>query len=64
MPQDHRGRLYVTQRYRPVRPEGSDLGLSIVKELVGAMGGRTEVHTAPGAGTEIAVLIPLVPASP
>jgi len=32
-------RLYVAERYRPVRPEGSGLGLSIVKELVDAMEG-------------------------
>ncbi|HHC07324.1 MAG TPA: HAMP domain-containing sensor histidine kinase, partial [Actinobacteria bacterium] len=27
-------RLYVAERYRPLRPEGSGLGLAIVKELV------------------------------
>jgi len=51
-------RLYVTTRYRPVRPEGSGLGLAIVRELVDAMGGRTEVETAPGEGTVIRVLLP------
>jgi two-component system sensor histidine kinase BaeS len=51
-------RLYVATRYRPVRPEGSGLGLSIVRELVTAMGGRAEVRTAPGAGTTIRVHLP------
>jgi len=53
-------RLYVTTRYRPVRPEGSGLGLSIVRELVEAMGGATSVDSAPGHGTSIAVLLPQV----
>jgi len=51
-------RLYVAQHYRPVRPEGSGLGLSIVRELVDAMGGRTDVESAPGEGTRITVTIP------
>jgi two-component system sensor histidine kinase BaeS len=50
-------RLYVATRYRPVRPEGSGLGLSIVRELVEAMGGTTEVVSAPGEGTTIRVMI-------
>ncbi|MEX0826566.1 MAG: HAMP domain-containing sensor histidine kinase [Acidimicrobiia bacterium] len=50
-------RLYVATRYRPVRPEGSGLGLSIVRELVEAMGGTTEVVSAPGEGTTIRVLL-------
>ena len=51
-------RLYVTARYRPVRPEGSGLGLAIVRELVDAMGGVTSVASAPGEGTTIAVTLP------
>ena len=54
-------RLYVTQRYRPLRPEGSGLGLSIVRELVAAMGGTTHVVSAPGEGTRISVEVPLSP---
>jgi signal transduction histidine kinase len=55
-------RLYVTGRYRPVRPEGSGLGLSIVKELVEAMAGTTRVDSRPGEGTTVAVMLPMVPA--
>jgi two-component system sensor histidine kinase BaeS len=51
-------RLYVAQRYRPVRPEGSGLGLSIVKELVDAMGGSVAVASTPGRGTEVTVSMP------
>jgi len=52
-------RLYVTNRYRPVRPEGSGLGLSIVSELATAMGASTEVDTDPGRGTTISVILPV-----
>ena len=55
-------RLYVAQRYRPVRPEGSGLGLSIVKELVDAMRGSIEVRSRPGHGTSVRVALP--PAQP
>ena len=56
-------RLYVTQRYRPVRPEGSGLGLSIVKELVDADGGATAVDSTPGKGTTLTVRLPMVAAA-
>jgi two-component system sensor histidine kinase BaeS len=51
-------RLYVATRYRPVRPEGSGLGLSIVSELVEAMGGTAEVVAPPGGGTTIRLTLP------
>lgn len=51
-------RLYVAQRYRPVRPEGSGLGLSIVRELAGALGGEVAVSSTLGSGTEVAVTLP------
>lgn len=51
-------RLYVAQRYRPVRPEGSGLGLSIVKELVDAIDGVVHVESSPGHGTVVGVRLP------
>ncbi|MGI9648934.1 MAG: sensor histidine kinase, partial [Acidimicrobiia bacterium] len=48
-------RLYVAQRYRAVRPEGSGLGLSIVRELATAMGGTVEVASQLGEGTTVTV---------
>ncbi len=57
-------RLHVAQRYRPVRPEGSGLGLSIVRELTEAMGGRVTVESTPGRGTEVAVELPSGPGAP
>ncbi|MDJ0663624.1 MAG: HAMP domain-containing sensor histidine kinase [Acidimicrobiia bacterium] len=52
-------RLYVAQRYRPVRPEGSGLGLTIVKELVEAMGGSVSVSSILGRGTGVTVNLPM-----
>ena len=57
-------RLYVTRRYRPVRPEGSGLGLAIVAELVEAMGGTVAVTSTPQAGTTFSVTLPAVPPPP
>lgn len=40
---------------------GTGLGLSIVKQIVGSMGGRLEVQSAIGVGTQISVYIPAEP---
>ena len=52
-------RLFVAQHYRPIRPEGSGLGLTIVREIVDAMGGTIEVRSTPGSGTSFSVEIPV-----
>jgi signal transduction histidine kinase len=52
--------MYVAQRYRPVRPEGSGLGLSIVKELTTALGGSVNVDSDLGEGTAVTVSLPKV----
>ncbi len=51
-------RLYVAQRYRPIRPEGSGLGLAIVNELTTAMGGLVSVASELGKGTTVSVALP------
>lgn len=51
-------RLYVAERYRPVRPDGSGLGLTIVHELVEAMGGTVSVESELGDGTRFIVDLP------
>jgi two-component system OmpR family sensor kinase len=40
---------------------GSGLGLAIVAAVVGALGGRVALDTAPGAGATFSIRIPLAP---
>jgi len=42
---------------------GVGLGLSLVKELVGAVGGSVEVSSVPGEGTAFVVTIPIAPST-
>jgi signal transduction histidine kinase len=51
-------RLFVARHYRPIRPEGSGLGLTIVRGIVDAMGGTIAVHSVPGSGSRFSVEIP------
>lgn len=52
-------RLYVAQRYHPIRREGSGLGLTIVSELVDAMGGTVSLASVPGEGSRFSVTLPV-----
>jgi CheY-like chemotaxis protein len=47
-----------------LRHGGSGLGLSICRELAALMGGRIDVDSSPGAGSEFRVSLPLLPATP
>lgn len=52
---------HIFERYRQAdddRRRGVGLGLSIVKAIVDAHGGRVWVHTAPGAGSTFHVALP------
>ena len=40
---------------------GLGLGLSLVRAIVNAHGGRVEVETSPGAGSTFTVILPDVP---
>jgi two-component system sensor histidine kinase BaeS len=51
-------KFYVARHYRRVRPEGSGLGLSIVKQLVDALGGRAVVTSDVSKGTTVWVRLP------
>lgn len=51
-------RFYVARRERTVRPEGSGLGLSIVRRLAELMGGRVEASSTVGEGTTLVVVLP------
>lgn len=57
-------RFYVARRYRGVRPEGSGLGLSIVKLLVEAMGGRVWAESGGGTTITAELPVPVVPPPP
>ena len=46
------------------RPEGTGLGLYIVRGLVRSMGGTTGVSSRPGAGSCFSFTVPLVAGSP
>jgi signal transduction histidine kinase len=48
-------RLYVAEHYRALRPEGSGLGLNLVKVLAEAMGGSAAVASELGSGTTVTV---------
>jgi two-component system, OmpR family, sensor kinase len=54
-------RLYVTSQPAVRQESSSGLGLAIVYELVGAMGGTVRVDTAPSGGARFVVAVPIAP---
>ena len=55
-------RFYQVVQAVPRAREGFGIGLSLVKELVELHGGRVDVESEPGFGTEFSVTLPLAPA--
>jgi two-component system phosphate regulon sensor histidine kinase PhoR len=55
-------RFFVVDKARSRLSGGTGLGLAIVKHIVRLHGGRIEVESAPGRGTEFTVTLPLAPA--
>ena len=63
---------HVFERFRQVdsfltrRQQGTGLGLALVKELVGLMGGEVSVRSEEGKGSEVVVTLPIAgdPATP
>ena len=49
----------VFEPFFTTKPQGSGLGLSIVRKIVDAHDGRIDLQTAPGAGTVIRVTLPV-----
>ncbi len=64
IPEEHLPRIferfYVVDRSRSRRTGGTGIGLSIVKHVVLAHGGRIEVKSAPGYGSAFIVWLPAV----
>jgi signal transduction histidine kinase/DNA-binding response OmpR family regulator len=52
-------RFYQVNAPDDHKPEGTGIGLAIVKELVKLMGGNLFVKSAPGQGTEFTVYLPV-----
>ncbi len=51
-------RFYRGEQARQLEPKGSGLGLSIVKEIVEAYGGKVSVDSQPGKGSRFVVHLP------
>lgn len=63
IPTEHIPKLFTrfsrADNARRVDPDGSGLGLYIVKRIIEVLGGTIEVHSAEGEGTEFLVSFPL-----
>jgi heavy metal sensor kinase len=56
-------RFYRVDKSRSQREGGAGLGLSIVKSIIAAHGGRVEAESSPGAGSTFRVYLPLASAA-
>jgi signal transduction histidine kinase len=61
MPADVREKIF--EAFYTTKAEGTGIGLSMVASIVERHGGRIEVDSEPGRGTEFRVFLPRVPAS-
>ena len=64
IPEDARSRVFerlYTARGAAARAVGTGIGLAIVRELAGAMGGSATCHALDGQGTRFVVRIPARP---
>lgn len=52
------------QDFHTTKPAGTGLGLSVVRRLVGDLGGTLKVETAPGAGARFIMDLPAAPPDP
>jgi two-component system sensor histidine kinase EvgS len=51
--------FYRARGAQRVSVQGTGLGLSICKEIIEQMGGRIELHSQPGVGTQVYVSVPV-----
>ncbi|HEX40908.1 MAG TPA: sensor histidine kinase, partial [Phycisphaerales bacterium] len=56
IPPDKIGRIF--EAYYSTRPEGSGLGLSTARKIIGAHGGRIDVQSEPGKGAAFTIRLP------
>jgi len=56
IPPDRIGRIF--DAYYSTRPEGSGLGLSTARKIIGAHGGRIDVQSEPGKGAAFTIRLP------
>jgi len=57
-------RFYRVASMRQMDPQGSGLGLSIVKAIMDLHGGRVDITSLPGRGTSVLLTFPLQPVPP
>ncbi|HCK02357.1 MAG TPA: histidine kinase [Serratia grimesii] len=55
--------FYRARGAQRVSVQGTGLGLSICKEIIEQMGGRIELHSQPGVGTQVYVSVPVAQAT-
>ncbi|MEM0983399.1 MAG: ATP-binding protein [Planctomycetota bacterium] len=58
---DAEGLAKIFDPYFTTRPGGTGLGLPTTKRLIEAHGGRIDVFSEPGTGTDFAILLPVKP---
>jgi two-component system, NtrC family, sensor kinase len=62
IPEEHLAR--VLEPFFTTKPEGNGLGLSICRSVLWEVDGSLTIHSAPGQGTEVRVLVPQVGSPP
>ncbi|ADD76363.1 BvgS [Pantoea ananatis LMG 20103] len=55
---------YQAPSGKAVSVQGSGLGLFICREMVQRMGGDIALHSVPGKGTDVTIVLPLIPCDP
>jgi signal transduction histidine kinase len=55
-------RFYRGSEGRRLRPEGTGLGLPIVRQVASSHGGAVSVASRPGRGTSVTIDLPIIPA--